>query len=42
VRLSAEDWAELIRDNTRKLYMAFTQAGQRLAITYVGEPPSVL
>lgn len=41
VRLSAEERAELIRDNTRKLYMAFTRAGQRLAITYVGELPDV-
>jgi superfamily I DNA/RNA helicase len=41
-RLSPEERAELMRDNTRKLYMAFTRAGQRLAITYVGEPPSVL
>jgi hypothetical protein len=28
--------AELIRDNTRKLYMAITRAGQRLVLTYVG------
>lgn len=42
VRLSAEERAELLRDNTRKLYMAFTRAGQRLALTYVGEPPAVL
>jgi superfamily I DNA/RNA helicase len=42
VRLSAEERASLIRDNTRKLYMAFTRAGQRLAITYVGELPDVL
>jgi superfamily I DNA/RNA helicase len=41
VRLSAEERAELIRDNTRKLYMAFTRAGQRLAITYVGDLPEV-
>ncbi len=42
VRLSAEERASLIRDNTRKLYMACTRAGQRLAITYVGELPDVL
>lgn len=42
VRLSPEERADLIRDNTRKLYMAFTRAGQRLAITYVGEPPAAL
>jgi hypothetical protein len=41
VRLSAEERAELIRDNTRKLYMAFTRAGQRLAITYVGDLPEM-
>jgi superfamily I DNA/RNA helicase len=41
-RLSPDERVELIRDNTRKLYMAFTRAGQRLAITYVGEPPVVL
>jgi hypothetical protein len=39
VRLSADERAELIRDNTRKFYMAFTRAGQRLAITYVGDLP---
>jgi hypothetical protein len=42
VRLSVEERAELIRDNTRKRYMAFTRAGERLAITYVGGLPSVL
>jgi superfamily I DNA/RNA helicase len=42
VRLSADERASLIRDNTRKLYMAYTRAGQRLAITYVGELPDVL
>jgi superfamily I DNA/RNA helicase len=41
VRLSAEERAELLRENTRKLYMAFTRAGQRLALTYVGELPPV-
>lgn len=41
VRLSADERAELIRDNTRKLYMAFTRAGQRLAMTYVGDLPDV-
>ena len=41
VRLSADERAELIRDNTRKFYMAFTRAGQRLAITYVGDLPDV-
>ncbi len=41
VRLSAEERAELIRENTRKLYMAFTRAGQRLALTFVGQLPPV-
>jgi hypothetical protein len=41
VRLTPDERTELIRDNTRKLYMAFTRAGQRLAITYVGHVPEV-
>lgn len=41
VRLLEEERTEMMRDNTRKLYMAFTRAGQRLAITYVGELPEV-
>ena len=42
VRLSDEERQELIRDNTRKLYMAATRAGQRLVLTYVGDPPDAL
>ncbi|MBX3061135.1 MAG: DEAD/DEAH box helicase [Anaerolineae bacterium] len=42
IRLSEEERTELIRDNTRKLYMACTRAGQRLVITYVGPLPAVL
>ena len=42
VRLSDDERAELIRDNTRKLYMAITRAGQRLVLTYVGELPEML
>jgi superfamily I DNA/RNA helicase len=42
VRLSDEERAELVRDNTRKLHMAITRTGQRLIITYVGELPEVL
>ncbi|MBC8077188.1 MAG: hypothetical protein H7Y32_14015, partial [Chloroflexales bacterium] len=42
VWLSDEERAELVRDNTRKLYMALTRAGQRLALTYVGELPAAL
>ena len=41
VRLSDDERAELIRDNTRKLYMAITRAGQRVVLTYVGELPHV-
>lgn len=41
VRLSEGERAELIRDNTRKLYMAYTRAGQRLVLTYVGELPDL-
>jgi hypothetical protein len=42
VRLSEGERAELIRDNTRKLYMACTRAGQRLVLTYVGDVPQLL
>ncbi|MCP4358750.1 MAG: UvrD-helicase domain-containing protein [Chloroflexi bacterium] len=42
IRLSDEERVELIRDNTRKLYMAITRAGQRLVITYVGALPDIL
>jgi hypothetical protein len=42
VRLSEGERAELMRDNTRKLYMACTRAGQRLVLTYVGEVPELL
>lgn len=41
-RLSDEEREGLIRDNTRKLYMAATRAGQRLVLTYSGELPEVL
>ena len=39
LRLSDEERDELIRENTRKVYMATTRAGQRLVITYVGNVP---
>lgn len=42
IRLSDEERTELIRDNTRKLYMALTRAGQRLVLTYVGRIPQNL
>ncbi len=35
--LKAEQRQELVRDNTRRLYMAFTRAGNRLAFTWGGE-----
>lgn len=42
LRLSDEEREELIRENTRKIYMAATRAGQRLVITYVGNVPHEL
>jgi hypothetical protein len=42
LRLSDSEREALVRDNTRKLYMAATRAGQRLVITYVGELPEVI
>ena len=41
LRWAEDERSELIRDNTRKLYMAVTRAGQRLVITYTGEIPEV-
>jgi hypothetical protein len=42
LRLSDSERTALVRDNTRKLYMAATRAGQRLVITYVGDVPEVI
>lgn len=42
LRLSDDDREMLIRDNTRKIYMACTRAGQRLVFTYVGTLPANL
>ncbi|MFN7034783.1 MAG: UvrD-helicase domain-containing protein [Bellilinea sp.] len=42
LRLSDEEREEIIRANTRKVYMAATRAGQRLILTYVGELPATL
>ena len=42
LRMSDEERVVLIRDNTRKIYMAATRAGQRLVFTYVGDLPEVL
>ncbi|MCL5998067.1 MAG: UvrD-helicase domain-containing protein [Chloroflexi bacterium] len=36
IRISDDERQELIRDNSRKLYMAITRAGQRLVITVMG------
>ena len=42
LRLSDDERETLVRDNTRKLYMAATRAGQRLVLTYVGMLPEIL
>jgi superfamily I DNA/RNA helicase len=42
LRLSDDEREEIIRDNTRKIYMAATRAGQRLVFTYVGDLPTAL
>ena len=39
---SEEEADRLMLENTRKVYMAATRAGQRLVITYVGVLPDVL
>jgi superfamily I DNA/RNA helicase len=39
LRLSDDERAALIEENTRKIFMASTRAGQRLVFTYVGELP---
>jgi superfamily I DNA/RNA helicase len=42
IRLSDDEREDIIRDNTRKIYMAATRAGQRLVFTYVGDLPEML
>jgi hypothetical protein len=42
LRISDEERVDLIRDNTRRIYMAITRAGQRIVITYSGELPDWL
>ncbi len=42
LRLLDEEREAVILDNTRKIYMAATRAGQRLAFTYVGDIPDIL
>lgn len=40
LRLSDEEREQLIMENTRKIYMAVTRAGQRLVFTYAGDLPA--
>ena len=42
LRLAEEEVEQLILENTKKVYMAATRAGQRLVITYVGKIPETL
>lgn len=42
LRISDAEREEVMRDNTRKIYMAATRAGQRLVLTYVGDIPTLL
>jgi len=42
LRLSKGDQVEQVLNNTRKIYMAATRAGQRLVMTFVGRIPTVL
>lgn len=42
LRLSDEEREELMLENTRKVYMAATRAGQRLVFTYVGIVPEAI
>jgi superfamily I DNA/RNA helicase len=42
LRLTETERAELVRDNTRRLYMAMTRAGQRLVMTVGGQTPTTL
>ncbi len=39
LQMSSDQRAELRRDNTRRLYMAFTRAGVKLVVTWTGELP---
>jgi len=42
IRLSDDEREEIIRDNTRKVYMAATRVGQRLVFTYAGDLPEMM
>ncbi|MFZ4681395.1 MAG: hypothetical protein ACOYMS_02735 [Terrimicrobiaceae bacterium] len=39
LQLTPDQHEELVRDNTRRLYMAFTRAGIRLVVTWIGPSP---
>jgi hypothetical protein len=41
-RISDEEREAMIQENTRKIYMAITRAGQRLFFTHVGELPEAI
>lgn len=42
LRISEDEREKLVRENTRKVYMAITRAGQRLVIAYAGKLPKDL
>ncbi|MCD4753221.1 MAG: UvrD-helicase domain-containing protein [Anaerolineaceae bacterium] len=42
IRISQEERDELIQENTKKIYMALTRAGNYVFITYRGEVPNFL
>ena len=42
LRFSEDDSTQLVLNNTRKIYMAATRAGQRLVMTSVGPVPEIL
>jgi superfamily I DNA/RNA helicase len=42
LRLSDDEREVVIRDNTRRIYMAATRAGQRLVFTVTGDLPNIL
>jgi hypothetical protein len=41
LRIAGGERQVLVRDNSRKIYMAATRAGQRLVLTWVGEIPDL-
>lgn len=40
LQMSSDQKEELLRDNTRRLYMGFTRAGMKLVVTWTGELPA--